>query len=102
MAVGVDHVDIELNQGVECASIDHTVSLNAVNVGTLMPGVSCSCTAPLVVRNLPDLDATSYVKAGLNMLTVSTTSCAGLNNDSGTFAVVTVTYENPPAQAAVA
>ncbi len=97
----VNHVDVQLNQGLECHFADHPVSLNGDNVATLVPGNECSCVASTIVRNLTNLDATAYVKSGLNTLRVSTVNCGGLNNDNGVYASVTVTYDSPPPLPAV-
>jgi cysteine-rich repeat protein len=91
-------VDVLLNTGRDCTAIAHTVSLDTMPIGIYAStaAAACSCLPPLAPRTVSGGDTATYAKGGLNEVSISTTGCAGLSpDDSGQYAVVTVTYEDP-------
>lgn len=94
----VTRVDVELHAGVDCTSGTHTVALNASSVGTYPSNSDCSCVPFPETHVLADVDSSSYVKGGLNTVSVDGLgSCAGISADaSGAYALVTVIYDDPP------
>jgi len=95
-AVGaVTRVDVDFNSGIDCGSNPHTVSLNGTNIGVYATtAFVCVCLPDVEAREFDDVDASTYVKGGLNAVSISTNNCAGLSQgEDGNYGVVTVTYD---------
>lgn len=89
-------VDIQLETGIECSGSTHNVALNAANVGSYPPSFTCFCLPTHTAHLLEDVATASYVKGGLNTVSIGSVGCDGLSEDgNGAFAVVTVTYGDP-------
>ena len=91
--------DLRLEAGISCEPRVRTVLLNGNPVGTYGSAGKCSCDSMHEARSLPGIDIGSYLKSGENaILTDDPLDCEGLSEDSdGFYAVVTVTYQEPPA-----
>jgi cysteine-rich repeat protein len=93
----VSGVDIQFESGVECSGFStHAVQLNAATVGSYSPPTQCTCPPAPATQLLEDVASATYVKGGLNAVSIDSVSCDGLSQDGdGTYAIVTVTYEDP-------
>jgi hypothetical protein len=91
--------DLRIEAGVSCTGAARSVLLNGNPVGSYSPGGTCACPTANAPRLLNGIDVSSYVKGGANaVLTDNPGNCEGLSDDgSGSYAVVTVTYQPPTA-----
>jgi hypothetical protein len=84
-------VDFLLQGSCAAAGTQHAVTLNGVLVGSFantLPG--CSCSTQSVT--LTPFTLAPYVVGGTNTLLISSSTCEGLNNQSGVLATVSVQY----------
>jgi hypothetical protein len=65
-------------------------------VGSYPPSFTCFCLPTHTTQLLEDVAPASYVKGGLNAVSIDSSSCDGLSEDGdGAYAVITVTYGDP-------
>jgi cysteine-rich repeat protein len=93
------HVDVQLETGLDCTNQQHDVTLNTTPIGVYTAtSAACTCfpSPPVVPHVLTDSDASTYVKGGLNAVSIDTNGCAGLSPDMNShYAIVTVTFADP-------
>jgi hypothetical protein len=91
--------DLQIEAGISCSGTNRNVLLNGNPVGSYAPAGSCTCGSAHAPRLLSGIDVSSYAKGGVNaVLTDDPGNCEGLTaGTSAAFAIVTVTYDAPPA-----
>ena len=94
--VAVTRVDMQLEAGINCGGTSSSLNLNGVPAGSVNHVGSCGCSSAHATIALPNLAVGSYVRGGLNAISITPTgNCEGLSksvNLGNNFARVTVTY----------